>query len=46
MNKLTKYILIATIVAVGIFVALHIISWMIVHTILEIIELFTLIALL
>jgi hypothetical protein len=46
MNKLTKYILIAMIVAVGIFVALQIISWMIVQTILEIIELFTLISLL
>lgn len=46
MNKLMKYILIATIVAVGIFVALQIISWMIVQTILEIIELFTLISLL
>ena len=45
MNKLHKYLLIATIVAVGIFVALQIISWMIVHTILEIIELFTLILL-
>ena len=46
MNKLAKYILIATIVAVGIFLALQLISWMIVHTILEIIELFTLILLL
>lgn len=46
MNKLAKYLLIATIVAVGIFLALQLISWMIVHTILEIIELFTLILLL
>ena len=38
MNKLTKYILIATIVAVGIWAALNLIMWLVVNTILELIE--------
>jgi hypothetical protein len=38
MNKLTKYILIATIVAVGIWAAFNLIMWLVVNTILELIE--------
>jgi hypothetical protein len=38
MNKLTKYILIATIVAVGIWAALNLIMWLVVNTILELIK--------
>jgi hypothetical protein len=38
MNKLMKYILIATIVAVGIWAALNLIMWLVVNTILELIN--------
>jgi hypothetical protein len=38
MNKLMKYILIATIVAVGIWAAFNLIMWLVVNTILELIE--------
>lgn len=40
MNKLTKYILIATIVAVGIWVALNLIMWLVVNTMLELVKIF------
>ena len=38
MNKLTKYILIATIVAVGVWAALNFLMWLVVNTILELIN--------
>lgn len=40
MNKLTKYILIATIVAVGIWAALNLIMWLVVNTMLELVKIF------
>ena len=40
MNKIHKYLLIATIVAVGILAALNLIMWLVVNTILEIVKIF------
>jgi hypothetical protein len=39
MNKLVKYILIATIVAVGIWAAFNLPMWLVLNTILELINL-------
>lgn len=40
MNKPTKYLLIATIVAVGIWAALNLIMWLVVNTMLELVKIF------
>lgn len=40
MNKLTKYTLIATIVAVGVVLAFHFAMWLILNTVLELVNMF------
>lgn len=40
MNKILKFTLIATIVAVGVWVTLNFLMWLVVNTILEIVKIF------
>lgn len=45
MNKTLKFTLIATIVAVGVFIAFHLLIWIVLGTILEVVKIFLIFAL-